>query len=102
MVVALSGGELIYFELDALNNIVETNKKDLGQEIACLDIGAVPPNRQRCRFLCVGSWDNSPWWTACRFWTSPSRGCPRRSSRARFSKRMPPACGTAGRCSPSV
>jgi len=58
VVVALSGGELVYFELNALNALVETDKKDLGQEISCVELAAVPAGRQRARFVAVGSWDN--------------------------------------------
>lgn len=58
VVVALQGGELIYFELDAMQRLDEQDKKELSQEVTCLDIGAVPEGRKRCRFLAVGTWDN--------------------------------------------
>jgi len=59
MAIALSGGELIYFELDVQGTLSEVDKKDLGQEITCIEMGAVPAGRQRSRFLAVGGFDNT-------------------------------------------
>jgi splicing factor 3B subunit 3 len=59
VVIALSGGELYYFELDATGQLIETDKKDLGREVACLDIAPVSEGRSRTRFLAVGDWDNT-------------------------------------------
>ena len=58
-VIGLSGGEIIYFELSAQGMLVETEKRDLGSDIASIDVGAVPDGRQRCKFLAVGSYDNT-------------------------------------------
>ena len=55
--IALSGGELYYFELDASGALLESGRKELGHDIACLDIGPVPEGRVRSRFLAVGDWD---------------------------------------------
>ena len=46
VVVALAGGEIIYFEHDATGALAEVDKKDTGHDISCLEIGAVPPGRQ--------------------------------------------------------
>lgn len=51
VVVALTGGDLFYFELDGAGQLTELEKKELEREITCLDIGQVPEGRQRCRFL---------------------------------------------------
>ena len=59
VVIALAGGEVIYFELDAQGALAEMDKKDTGHDISCLEIGAVPAGRQRARFLAVGGWDNT-------------------------------------------
>ncbi len=59
LVVALGGGEIIYFELDATGMLAEVDKKDFGHEIACLDVPAPPAGRARARFLAVGGWDNT-------------------------------------------
>jgi len=59
VILALSGGELVYFELDASGQLSEVDKKDMGQDVACLDLGPVPEGRQRSRFLAVGSYDNT-------------------------------------------
>jgi len=54
MVIALEGGEIIYFELDQLGQMVETEKINLDAEVVALDIGQVPEDMQRCKFLIVG------------------------------------------------
>ena len=49
--MALSGGDLLYFELDDVGQLVEVGKKELGNEVVCLDIAPIPEGRQRARFL---------------------------------------------------
>lgn len=51
---------MIYFELDQQGMLAEVDKKEpSGNEISTIEVGAVPPGRQRSRFLAVGSWDNT-------------------------------------------
>ncbi|KAI5084296.1 hypothetical protein GOP47_0000465 [Adiantum capillus-veneris] len=57
VVIALSGGELIYFEMDLTGQLMEVDKRDMTGDVACLDIAPVPEGRQRSRFLAVGSYD---------------------------------------------
>uniref|UniRef100_A0A7S0PY64 DNA damage-binding protein 1 n=1 Tax=Coccolithus braarudii TaxID=221442 RepID=A0A7S0PY64_9EUKA len=59
LAIALAGGELIYFELDAQSTLAEVDKKDTGHEVTCLDLGAVPAGRQRARFLAAGGFDST-------------------------------------------
>ena len=59
VVVAMSGGEIIYFELAAAGQLLETEKKELGGDIASLDIASIPAGRQRTRFLAVGAFDST-------------------------------------------
>eukprot|EP00238_Polyblepharides_amylifera_P001957 CAMPEP_0196584476 /NCGR_PEP_ID=MMETSP1081-20130531/47156_1 /TAXON_ID=36882 /ORGANISM="Pyramimonas amylifera, Strain CCMP720" /LENGTH=1211 /DNA_ID=CAMNT_0041905687 /DNA_START=221 /DNA_END=3856 /DNA_ORIENTATION=- len=59
VVLALTGGELVYFEMEMTGQLVEVDKKEMASEIACLDVGKVPEGRQRSRFLAVGSFDNT-------------------------------------------
>jgi len=59
VVIALSGGDLLYFELDDLGQLVEIGKKELGHEVTCLDIAPIPAGRQRSRFLGVGDANNT-------------------------------------------
>lgn len=59
VVIALSGGELIYFEVDMTGQLMELAKHEMSGDIACLDIAPVPEGRQRSRFLAVGSYDNT-------------------------------------------
>ena len=56
---ALAGGEVIYFELDASGALAELGTKELGVEVACLDVGVVPAGRARAPFLALGGWDGS-------------------------------------------
>ena len=59
VVIALSGGELIYFEMSAAGQLIEMHKRDMPGDVACLDLLPVPEGRQRSRFLAVGSYDNT-------------------------------------------
>ncbi|KAK3409052.1 spliceosome-associated protein 130 A [Eucalyptus grandis] len=59
VVIALSGGELIYFEVDLTGQLMEVEKLEMSGDVACLDIAPVPEGRQRSRFLAVGSYDNT-------------------------------------------
>ena len=58
--IALSGGELVYFEMDVVGQLNEyTDRKEMGCEVICMTLGAVPQNEQRSRFLAVGLSDNT-------------------------------------------
>jgi len=59
VVIALSGGDLIYFELDSTGHLVDIDKKFLGKEVASLDIAPISEGKQKSRFLAVGDVDNS-------------------------------------------
>ncbi|KAL2505994.1 Cleavage and polyadenylation specificity factor (CPSF) A subunit protein [Abeliophyllum distichum] len=59
VVIALSGGELIYFEVDMTGQLMEVEKHEMSGDVACLDIAPVPEGRRRSRFLAVGSYDNT-------------------------------------------
>eukprot|EP00249_Psilotum_nudum_P023101 c28748_g1_i1 orf=75-3716(+) len=59
VVIALSGGELIYFEMDLTGQLMEVEKREMSGDVACLDIAPVPEGRQRSRFLAVGSYDST-------------------------------------------
>eukprot|EP00775_Hariotina_reticulata_P013008 gene13008-13137_t len=58
LVIALSGGEVIYFEMDQMGQLLELAKKDMDGDISCLDIAPVLPGALRCKFLAVGGYDN--------------------------------------------
>ncbi|KAL4425697.1 hypothetical protein ABPG75_009713 [Micractinium tetrahymenae] len=57
--IALSGGEVIYFELNPQGMLVESEKREMGGDVACVDVAPVPEGRQRCRFLAVGMFDGT-------------------------------------------
>lgn len=60
VVIALSGGELVYFEMDVVGQLNEyTDRKEMGCEVICMALGEVPQNEQRSRFLAVGLSDNT-------------------------------------------
>jgi splicing factor 3B subunit 3 len=55
VVIALTGGELLYFELDAVSgDLQEVERKETGHEIAAVDVAPIPLGRLRQRFLAVG------------------------------------------------
>jgi len=60
VVIALTGGVLVYFEMDASGHLNEfTDRREIGSDIACMDLASVPVNEQRSRFLAVGLADNT-------------------------------------------
>ena len=59
VVIALAGGEIIYFELDPVGQLVEMEKLTLDTEVVCMDIASIPEGRQRCKFLAIGLADHS-------------------------------------------
>ncbi|CAG8434541.1 5348_t:CDS:10 [Diversispora eburnea] len=60
VVIALTGGELVYFELDNQGQLNEyQDRKEMSANVTCLSVGEVPEERQRSRFLAVGCDDNA-------------------------------------------
>eukprot|EP00047_Mylnosiga_fluctuans_P012671 m.27271 g.27271 ORF g.27271 m.27271 type:complete len:1191 (+) comp4410_c0_seq1:3-3575(+) len=56
--ISLSGGEIVYFELDRMGQLNEYQERmEMNAEIMCLGIGTVPEGQQRSRFLAVGLQD---------------------------------------------
>ncbi|ETB61854.1 hypothetical protein YYC_01663 [Plasmodium yoelii 17X] len=58
IVVSLSGGELIYFEIDESHTLTEIFRKNINVEILCLSIQQIQQNKLRASFLAVGCLDN--------------------------------------------
>ncbi|KAJ3149884.1 Splicing factor 3B subunit 3 [Geranomyces michiganensis] len=60
VVIALSGGELVYFELDSSGQLNEyQDRKEFAAPISTLSIGPIPEGRVRSSFLAVGCEDNT-------------------------------------------
>lgn len=60
MIIALTGGELVYFEMDVSGQLNEyTDRKEMSCDVICMALGTVPPGEQRSRFLAVGLADNT-------------------------------------------
>ncbi|KAI9278854.1 CPSF A subunit region-domain-containing protein [Phascolomyces articulosus] len=58
--IALSGGEIVYFELDNMGALNEhQERKQMASNITCLSLGDVPEGRQRSRHLAVGCDDQT-------------------------------------------
>ena len=57
--IALEGGDVVYFELDAAGMLMEVASKELGLAVACLDLGPVPQGRVGSSFLAVGGFDST-------------------------------------------
>jgi len=55
VVIALAGGDMIYFELDPMSgNLTEKTTVNLGVDISCVDVGTIPTGRTRSLFAAVG------------------------------------------------
>lgn len=59
IVVALSNGEVLYFELDERLEWVERESMNHREEVICLDLPTLAPNSLRAPFLAVGYGDRS-------------------------------------------
>ena len=60
VVIALTGGELVYFEMDPTGQLNEyTERKEMSSDVICMALGRVPAGEQRSRFLAVGLADNT-------------------------------------------
>lgn len=59
VVISTSGGELLYFETNENGILVLVDKKEMGQDVACLAIGRVPQGKKRSRFVAVGFYDKT-------------------------------------------
>ncbi|XP_019638298.1 PREDICTED: splicing factor 3B subunit 3 [Branchiostoma belcheri] len=60
VVIALTGGELVYFEMDPTGQLNEyTERKEMSAEVICMALANVPVGEQRCRFLAVGLADDT-------------------------------------------
>ncbi|CAF0753350.1 unnamed protein product [Rotaria sordida] len=60
VVIGLTGGELVYFEMDATGQLNEyTERKEMPGDIICMALGSVPEGEQRTRFLAVGLSDST-------------------------------------------
>lgn len=60
VVIALTGGELVYFEVDESGNLSESHvRREMSGNVTCLSIQPLPAGRKRVRYLAVGCDDNS-------------------------------------------
>lgn len=58
--VALSSGEIVYFEMDSDGSLAEYDeKKEMSGTVTCLSLGEVPQGRVRSQFLAVGCDDST-------------------------------------------
>ncbi|GKY94241.1 hypothetical protein MPSEU_000389900 [Mayamaea pseudoterrestris] len=60
VIIALGGGEVIYFELDPVGgNLIERATRDMGADVCCVDIGVIPKGRSRSLFAAIGCRDQT-------------------------------------------
>lgn len=60
VVISLTGGELVYFEMDQAGQLNEyTDRKDMQAEVVCMALASVPSGELRSRFLAVGLDDDT-------------------------------------------
>lgn len=58
--VALSSGEIVYFEMDVDGSLAEYDeKREMSGTVTCLSLGEVPEGRVRSQFLAVGCDDST-------------------------------------------
>ncbi|CAF9937675.1 MAG: pre-mRNA-splicing factor rse1 [Heterodermia speciosa] len=58
--VALSSGEIVYFEMDSDGSLAEYDeKREMSGGVTCLSLGEVPEGRVRSQFLAVGCDDST-------------------------------------------
>ncbi|GLC59841.1 hypothetical protein PLESTB_001541500 [Pleodorina starrii] len=58
--IALQGGEVTVFELESGSGLlVEAEKRELGEDVSCLEIPPVPEGLVRSSFLAVGTYDQT-------------------------------------------
>jgi splicing factor 3B subunit 3 len=58
--VALSSGEIVYFEMDSDGSLAEYDeKKEMSGTVTCLSLGEVPEGRVRSQYLAVGCDDST-------------------------------------------
>lgn len=57
VVAALTGYELVYFELDETGQLLESEKKDMAGEISSVCIAPIPEGKLRSKFLAIGGYD---------------------------------------------
>ncbi|KAF8819386.1 putative splicing factor 3b, subunit 3, partial [Cardiosporidium cionae] len=58
VMISLSGGELIQFEVDESHTLIEVGRKNLNVETTCMAVQPVPEGRSRGSFVAVGGLDN--------------------------------------------
>uniref|UniRef100_A0AC34R4Z0 Uncharacterized protein n=1 Tax=Panagrolaimus sp. JU765 TaxID=591449 RepID=A0AC34R4Z0_9BILA len=60
VVIALSGGEIVYFELDMTNQLREfSERREVPGDVYCMSVSEIPEGELRARFLTVGLSDRS-------------------------------------------
>lgn len=60
VVIALTGGELVYFEMDTTGQLKEYDQhKEMASDVVCMALGNAPSGEQMSRFLAVGLADNT-------------------------------------------
>ena len=60
ILIALVGGELIYFEFDPMSGgLTEAATRDVGADVSSLDVGMVPKGKSRSLFAAVGCRDST-------------------------------------------
>mmetsp|Transcript_2281 Transcript_2281/g.5207 ORF Transcript_2281/g.5207 Transcript_2281/m.5207 type:complete len:1210 (+) Transcript_2281:84-3713(+) len=57
--IALTGGDLVFFELDKQGQLMDIYRKEMRQEISALAIAPIPYGQTRSHFMAVGLYDNT-------------------------------------------
>jgi len=58
-VVALVGGEIIYFETDNMGQLMDLQRTDMQNDVAALALAPIQPGQRKALFMAVGCFDNT-------------------------------------------
>jgi splicing factor 3B subunit 3 len=60
VLIALAGGEIIYFEIDPVGgNLTEKATRDMGADVCCVDVGTISTGSSRSLFAAIGCRDQT-------------------------------------------
>lgn len=60
VIIALAGGEVIYFDFDSISgNLTESAKREMGADVCSLDVGMIPNGKSRSLFAAVACRDQT-------------------------------------------
>ena len=59
LIIALSGGEIVYFELDSAGGLVDVARRDMGNDVSAIAIAPIEQEKTRSVCVAVGGFDQT-------------------------------------------